>query len=183
MIFSRFGSILCCEVIRDRRTGASLQYAFIEFSKPEHCEQAFLKMDNVLIDDRRIHVDFSQSVAKNYQWKRPKQGLLFSTIKTKNSDIDISEKVASTISTPNRIERKRQRSSSPSATRPSKHEEGGKIDRHRQQEHGRERDRDYREKRHISEMKPRKQSSPRNHERNRYNDNKRETRHRHHHRH
>lgn len=27
-------------------------------------------MDNVLIDDRRIHVDFSQSVAKNFQWKK-----------------------------------------------------------------------------------------------------------------
>ena len=70
MIFSRFGKIICCEVIRDRRTKASLQYAFIEFDKPEECEQAYLKMDNVLIDDRRIHVDFSQSVAKNYQWKR-----------------------------------------------------------------------------------------------------------------
>lgn len=34
------------------------------------CENAYFKMDNVLIDDRRIHVDFSQSVAKNYQWKR-----------------------------------------------------------------------------------------------------------------
>ncbi|KIH42545.1 hypothetical protein ANCDUO_27470 [Ancylostoma duodenale] len=27
-------------------------------------------MDNVLIDDRRIHVDFSQSVAKLHQWDR-----------------------------------------------------------------------------------------------------------------
>ena len=30
----------------------------------EDCERAYFKMDNVLIDDRRIHVDFSQSVAK-----------------------------------------------------------------------------------------------------------------------
>lgn len=30
----------------------------------EDCEEAYFKMDNVLIDDRRIHVDFSQSVAK-----------------------------------------------------------------------------------------------------------------------
>jgi peptidyl-prolyl cis-trans isomerase-like 4 len=27
-------------------------------------EEAYLKMDNTLIDDRRIHVDFSQSVSK-----------------------------------------------------------------------------------------------------------------------
>lgn len=53
-----------CEVIRDRKTGDSLCYAFIEFSSQKECEQAYLKMDNVLIDDRRIHVDFSQSVAK-----------------------------------------------------------------------------------------------------------------------
>lgn len=33
-------------------------------TQPAHCENAFFKMDNVLIDDRRIHVDFSQSVAK-----------------------------------------------------------------------------------------------------------------------
>ena len=34
----------------------------------EDCEKAFFKMDNVLIDDRRIHVDFSQSVSK-IKWK------------------------------------------------------------------------------------------------------------------
>ena len=64
MIFSRFGTIVSCEVIRDRETGDSLGYAFIEFEDEKACEQAYLKMDNVLIDDRRIKVDFSQSVAK-----------------------------------------------------------------------------------------------------------------------
>ncbi|WKX92685.1 hypothetical protein Q1695_010597 [Nippostrongylus brasiliensis] len=67
IIFSRFGKIIKCEVIRDRRSQQSLQYAFIEFEDPKSCEQAFFKMDNVLIDDRRIHVDFSQSVAKLHQ--------------------------------------------------------------------------------------------------------------------
>ncbi len=63
-IFSRFGKILSCEVIRDFKTGDSLQYAFIEFDKEEACIEAYFKMGNVLIDDRRIHVDFSQSVAR-----------------------------------------------------------------------------------------------------------------------
>lgn len=62
MIFSRFGTILSCEVIRDKRTGDSLQYAFIEFENQKDCEQAYFKMQGVLIDDHRIHVDFSQSV-------------------------------------------------------------------------------------------------------------------------
>lgn len=64
LIFSRFGKIISCEVIKDQDTGESLQYAFIEFDKQEDCERAYFKMEGVLIDDRRIHVDFSQSVSK-----------------------------------------------------------------------------------------------------------------------
>jgi len=72
LIFSRFGTIKSCEVIRDWKTADSLQYAFIEFETAEMCEQAYHKMENVLIDDRRIHVDFSQSVAK--LWGSYKRG-------------------------------------------------------------------------------------------------------------
>lgn len=76
LIFSRFGNIKTCEVIRDWKTGDSLQYAFIEFETDDQCEQAYLKMENVLIDDRRIHVDFSQSVAKLWgSWKRGDKGM------------------------------------------------------------------------------------------------------------
>ncbi|KAL8905308.1 MAG: hypothetical protein Q9171_006717 [Xanthocarpia ochracea] len=64
LIFSRFGKIVSCEVIRDKRTGDSLQYAFIEFEDQKACEQAYFKMQGVLIDDHRIHVDFSQSVSR-----------------------------------------------------------------------------------------------------------------------
>jgi len=70
LIFSRFGKILSCEVIRDRKTCDSLQYAFIEFASKEDCERAYFKMQGVLIDDHRIHVDFSQSVSKLSQdWR------------------------------------------------------------------------------------------------------------------
>lgn len=61
-------------MIRDYKTGESLQYAFIEFAERKSCEEAYFKMDNVLIDDRRIHVDFSQSVAK-YQWRGKGKGV------------------------------------------------------------------------------------------------------------
>lgn len=64
LIFSRFGKILSCEVIRDKKTNDSLQYAFIEFATKEDCERAYFKMQGVLVDDHRIHVDFSQSVSK-----------------------------------------------------------------------------------------------------------------------
>ncbi|XP_065217928.1 peptidyl-prolyl cis-trans isomerase sig-7 [Planococcus citri] len=74
MIFRRFGTIVSCEVIRDKESGDSLQYAFIEFDNKKSCEDAYLKMDNVLIDDRRIHVDFSQSVAK-MRWRGKGRGI------------------------------------------------------------------------------------------------------------
>jgi peptidyl-prolyl cis-trans isomerase-like 4 len=64
LIFSRFGKVLSCEVLRDRKTGDSLQYAFVEFEEKSAAERAYFKMQDVLIDDRRIHVDFSQSVSK-----------------------------------------------------------------------------------------------------------------------
>lgn len=67
MIFSRFGHIASCQIIRDAKTGESLCYGFIEFETKEACEEAYFKMDNVLLDDRRIHVNFCQSVDK--QWR------------------------------------------------------------------------------------------------------------------
>lgn len=63
MAFCRFGSCKS-EVIRDFKTGDSLCFAFIEFTDAKHCEEAYFKMNNVLLDDRRIKVDFSQSVSK-----------------------------------------------------------------------------------------------------------------------
>lgn len=42
LIFSRFGTIMSCQVIRDKRTGDSLQYAFIEFDKREDAEQVWI---------------------------------------------------------------------------------------------------------------------------------------------
>lgn len=67
LIFTRFGRVLSCQIIRDKKTGDSLQYAFVEFETKEACEQAYFKMQDVLIDDHRIHVDFSQGIVRN--WK------------------------------------------------------------------------------------------------------------------
>ena len=64
IIFSRFGKVVSCEVIRDWKTGDSLCYAFVEFETEDQCIVAFSKMDSVLIDERRVKVDFSNSVAK-----------------------------------------------------------------------------------------------------------------------
>lgn len=63
IIFSRFGKILSCDIVRDKATGDSLCYGFIAFEDNKSAEEAYFKMNNVLIDDRRILVDFSQSVS------------------------------------------------------------------------------------------------------------------------
>lgn len=49
--------------IRDLQTAESLSHAFIEFDTKEACENGILNMDNALIDDRRICMDFSQSMS------------------------------------------------------------------------------------------------------------------------
>ncbi|KAJ2448758.1 Peptidyl-prolyl cis-trans isomerase-like 4 [Coemansia sp. RSA 2336] len=75
LIFSRFGTVDSCQVVCDRDTGNSLGYAFVEFRDKAACEEAYFKMENVLIDDRRIHVDFSQSVSRvNDRWVRLRKG-------------------------------------------------------------------------------------------------------------
>ena len=71
IIFSRFGECKA-DIIRDKRTGKSLNYAFIEFKNANQCEKAYYKMDSALIDDRRIRVDFSQSVSK--LWNSVRRG-------------------------------------------------------------------------------------------------------------
>ena len=61
-IFGRFGNITSCDIIKDKKTGDSLCYAFLGYDNDKSCEDAFDKMNNVLIDDRRIkvhdHADF-----------------------------------------------------------------------------------------------------------------------------
>ncbi|XP_073711853.1 peptidyl-prolyl cis-trans isomerase-like 4 [Misgurnus anguillicaudatus] len=93
IIFSRFGPIKCCEIIRDWKTEESLCYAFIEFEKEEDCEKAYFKMDNVLIDDRRIHVDFSQSVSK-IKWKGKGGKYTKDDFKAYEKDMDNKSKLA-----------------------------------------------------------------------------------------
>ncbi|QLQ78772.1 hypothetical protein HG537_0B01210 [Torulaspora globosa] len=63
-IFQRFGYVKSVEIVRDKSTGRSLGYGFIEFDTKKSCDSAYKNMDGILIDDRRIHVDFSQSLKK-----------------------------------------------------------------------------------------------------------------------
>jgi hypothetical protein len=46
--------VTACDIIRDFKTGDSLCYAFIGFDSDDACANAYFKMNNVSIDDRRI---------------------------------------------------------------------------------------------------------------------------------
>ncbi|CAH9087188.1 unnamed protein product [Cuscuta europaea] len=87
-LFSRFGTVTSAEIIRDYKSGDSLGYAFIEFEDKEACEMAYFKMDNALIDDRRIHVDFSQSVSKLWSSYRRKDQMSKGSICFKCGSVD-----------------------------------------------------------------------------------------------
>lgn len=68
MIFSQCGRVVTCEIVREYKTAESLGYGFIGFDSDDACEKAYFKMNNVVIDDRRIKVDFCQSVS--HIWKK-----------------------------------------------------------------------------------------------------------------
>jgi peptidyl-prolyl cis-trans isomerase-like 4 len=54
LIFSRFGEIVSCDIIREHGTNESLCYGFVAFTERSSCEMAYTKMNNVLIDDRCV---------------------------------------------------------------------------------------------------------------------------------
>merc|ERR1711997_1096717 len=163
IIFSRFGKVESCEVIRDKKTGDSLQYAFVEFDCPEACERAYFKMDNVLIDDRRIHVDFSQSVSQ-YRWKGRGRLEILDNKQNKSDMDDIikKERAAIKVGKDGKIERdandlKKEKDSSgrdrfrdkderrnPSRDRNRDRSNERRRDRSRERRRSRDRDRDYR---------------------------------------
>jgi len=59
------------ESFRDFKTHESLNYGFVGFDCKTSCEKAYFKMNNAIIDERRIKVDFSQSIA--YLWHSTKE--------------------------------------------------------------------------------------------------------------
>lgn len=178
IIFSRFGKIKSCEVIRDKKTGDSLQYAFVEFEERKSCEDAYFKMDNVLIDDRRIHVDFSQSVAK-IKWHGKGRGVTHYDDKGKklnkhdaNNDRDVGRGNYKARNNRNGDEYKERLSRNErkykDENRSCRHDSTKYADRHeRRSDYRRERNDDSRFSRHRDVAVSRRLSRSRSRERNR----------------
>jgi RNA recognition motif. (a.k.a. RRM, RBD, or RNP domain) len=72
-IMSRFGEVKTLEIIKDKESGKKLGYAFVEFSDVAGCDRAVKGLQNSVIDDRKVVVDYSQSVAKEWGMVRKRQ--------------------------------------------------------------------------------------------------------------
>ncbi|XP_059607580.1 U11/U12 small nuclear ribonucleoprotein 35 kDa protein-like [Phlebotomus argentipes] len=64
--FQRFGEIVNCRVVRDLVTGASRNYAFVEFRERGAAIDAYDAMNGVSVDGARLLVDF--------EWQRRMSG-------------------------------------------------------------------------------------------------------------
>ncbi|XP_074102464.1 peptidyl-prolyl cis-trans isomerase-like 4 isoform X2 [Cotesia typhae] len=160
IIFGRFGQIIGCEVIRDHKTGDSLQYAFIEYADRKSCEDAYFKMNNVLIDDRRIKVDFSQSVAK-MRWRGKGKGILHLNDNQAQNRNSKDDRKRPRSRSRERTERKRSRSRGRNERKRSKSRE--RRDRRR----SRSRDRKVRQERRRSKERERNERRERSRSRER----------------
>lgn len=76
-IMTNFGQVTKCEIVRDRETGESKGYGFVEFINRKECEQAYTQLTGedveLIIDDRRIKVDFCHSLVKVEQQRRAEE--------------------------------------------------------------------------------------------------------------
>lgn len=58
--FSKFGEVVYVKIIKDRETGKSKGFGFVEFDTIESAIAAKEAMDNSQLDGRNIKVDFAQ---------------------------------------------------------------------------------------------------------------------------
>lgn len=58
--FAEFGEVVYAKVIKDRETGKSKGFGFIEFASVEEAAAAKEAMDGAELDGRNIKVDFAK---------------------------------------------------------------------------------------------------------------------------
>lgn len=58
--FSKFGEVTYVKVVKDRETGRSKGFGFVEFANIEDAKNAKESMDGQELDGRSIKVDFAQ---------------------------------------------------------------------------------------------------------------------------
>lgn len=60
--FMKYGKVKSVSIQKDKKTGNSLCYGFIDFETQQGAERAYIQGQRMYLDGRYIHVDFSQSL-------------------------------------------------------------------------------------------------------------------------
>ncbi len=58
--FSAHGQVVSAEVVRDRETGRSKGFGFVEYASEEDAAAAKTALDGQMLDGRKIRVDFAR---------------------------------------------------------------------------------------------------------------------------
>ena len=66
-IFSEYGEVVFARVIRDRDTGRSKGFGFVEFASEEDAAKAKDALNEAEVDGRKIRVDYA--VERQPQWE------------------------------------------------------------------------------------------------------------------
>ncbi len=59
--FTPFGKVVSAKVVRDRETGKSRGFGFVEYTTPEEAQNAANAMNNQELDGRRLRVDVARA--------------------------------------------------------------------------------------------------------------------------
>jgi RNA recognition motif-containing protein len=67
-IFEKYGEVSSVRLIKDKETGESKGYGFIEMKNDEEAKRAIMKMNSQEIDGRHVKVNIAKS-RRNYRRK------------------------------------------------------------------------------------------------------------------
>lgn len=59
-LFASCGDITSCKLVRDKNTGQSLGYAFVNFDDPEHAKKAIENLNGLKLQNKTIKVSFAR---------------------------------------------------------------------------------------------------------------------------
>ena len=59
-LFSEFGTVSSCKLVRDKLTGNSLGYAFVNYLEPEHAAKAVRELNQLRVQSKNIKVSYAR---------------------------------------------------------------------------------------------------------------------------
>ncbi|KAA8484124.1 RNA recognition motif-containing protein [Arcticibacter tournemirensis] len=70
-IFEQFGKVESVNIVRDKHTGISRRFGFVDMAEDEDAKQAIINLHEASIDEETISVKYADDRQKEKQTKRP----------------------------------------------------------------------------------------------------------------